>query len=229
MDTMENTTTNTIDLSKLSTEQRKAFKAELAEQDKAEKQKRKADLATLKALSADYVDVYVDRLVSHRDETEHIIDVLFKDATRLVDLKEVLYGVKVKDQESHTFTLADGSASLTIGYNVNIGFDGTESAGIEKIKSFLVSLATDDEKNVKLTKAVHRLLKPKAKTGQFNPSSIIELSNMREDFNDPLFDEGLDIIIAAQQKRKNSMFVSGWKFVVDGEGRSRKVEFRFSI
>lgn len=217
-----------IDTKKLTPEERKALLAELAGDEIANKVKRKEDLKTFKSLSAEFVQTNIDKLIGHRSTTGDLIAEMFKGYKTILDLKESLYGVKEK-QESHTSTLEDGSASITIGYNVNIGFDGTESAGIEKIKNFLISLSTDEENNVKLTKAVHRLLKPKAKTGQFNPSSIIELSNMRDDFNHPLFDEGLDIIMAAQQKRKNSMFVSGWKFVPDGDGKPVKIEFRFSI
>lgn len=217
-----------IEPKKMTADERKALMAELAKEQKAEKLKRKEDLATFKQLTVEYVEKNIDKLIHHRSTSLDLINELFNDFKSIKAIKEMLYGIK-ENQETHTSTLPDGSASITVGFNVNIGFDGTESAGIEKIKKVLMSLSTEEENNVKLSKAIHRLLRPSAKTGQFNPSSIIELSNMREDFNDPLFDEGLDIIIAAQQKRKNSMFVSGWKFVTGENGIPVKIEFRFSI
>lgn len=132
------------------------------------------------------------------------------------------------DLESHTSTLDDGTASITIGYNINIGFDGTESAGVEKIKDFINSLATEEDNVLKLSAAVNTFLQPSAKTGMLNPTKIIQLSKLKDKFNDSRFDEGIDIIFKAQHKRKNSMYVSGWKYI-DIDGKPEKLEFRFSI
>ena len=144
------------------------------------------------------------------------------------ELKADVYGTKINEQDSHTSTLEDGSASITIGWNVSIGFDGTESAGVEKIKEFISSLSTDDENNKKLSAAVNTFLKPNAKTGMLNPAKIIELSKLKSEFNDERFNDGLDIIFNAQQRRQNSMYVSGWK-IVELEGRPTKLEFRFTV
>jgi len=218
-----------MNIGNMTAEQRRALLAELAAEQRAERDRRAGDRKAFKEISAEYVERHIDRLVAHHRETERLIASLFDDFNAILALKESVYGARVGGQESHTSTLADGSASVTIGHNVTIGFDGTETAGIEKIKEYLSSLSTEEENNVKLAKAVHRLLRPKAKTGMFNPASIIELSAMREDFGSDLFNEGLDIIIAAQQKRKNSMYVSGWKFVRDAQGRAVKLDFRFTV
>jgi hypothetical protein len=143
-------------------------------------------------------------------------------------MKAEIYGLEKNAQDSHTSTLADGSASITIGYNVTIGFDGTESAGVEIIKEFISSLATDDENVKRLSKMVNTFLKPNAKTGMLNPSKIIELSKLRDEFNNERFSEGIDIILNAQQRRQNSMYVSGWKFI-EHNGLPKKIEFRFTV
>src|SRR5690606_30941134 len=206
------------DISKLTADERKALMAELAQEEKAAKAKRKEDTKAFKQSSAEYVSNNIDKLVNHHDLTDNLIVALFNDFNQILALKESIYGVKVSNQESHTSTLEDGSASITIGYNVTIGFDGTETVGVEKIKEYLASLSSDDINVKKLSKAVNTLLKPSAKTGMLNPASIIQLSKLREDFSSELFDEGLDIIIGAQQRRKNSMYVSGWKFIKDDQG-----------
>lgn len=217
------------DISKLTAEERKALAAQLAEQEKADKLKRSEERKAFKQLSAEYVQRNIDTLVHHHSVTDHLIASLFNDFNSILALKESVYGTKVSNQESHTSTLEDGSASITIGYNVSIGFDGTETMGVEKIKEFLASLSSDDANVKKLSKAVNTLLKPSAKTGMLNPASIIQLSKLRDDFNSELFNEGLDIIINSQQRRKNSMYVSGWKFIKDEQGKAVKLDFRFTV
>lgn len=216
-------------IEKMTAEERKALAAQLAEQDKAEKRKKAEDKKAFKQLSADYVGNNIDKLVNHHKSTDSLVSALFEDFANILNLKASVYGDKVLNFESHTSTLEDGTASITIGHNVTIGFDGTESVGVEKIKEFLTSLSTGDTNVEKLSKAVNTLLKPSAKTGMLNPASIIQLSKLREDFNSELFSEGLDIIINAQQRRVNSMYVSGWKFIQDAQGKSVKLDFRFTV
>ena len=141
-------------------------------------------------------------------------------------MKYSVYGTK--DQDSHTSTLPDGSASITIGHNVVISFDGTEASGVEMIKNYLGSLPTEDENSQKLAKAVNILLKPNAKTQQLNPSRIVQLNEMRSEFNSEAFDLGYETIVNAQHRVKSSMFVSGWKFV-EINNMKKKLEFRFSV
>ncbi|SKB63466.1 hypothetical protein SAMN05660477_00389 [Soonwooa buanensis] len=217
-----------IDITQLTSEQKKALKAELKEQEKAEKQKRTDDLQSFKKLSEEYVNKNIDPLVHHHEITECLIEKLWKDYETIRQLKAEIYGTKTNDQDSHTSTLENGSASITVGWNVTIGFDGTESAGVEKIKDFINSLSSDEENVKKLSAAVNTFLKPNAKTGMLNPSKIIELSKLKSEFNDERFDEGLEIIFEAQQRRQNSMYVSGWKFV-EIDGKPKKLEFRFTV
>lgn len=217
-----------IDITQLTSEQKKALKAELKEQEKAEKQKRTDDLQSFKKLSEEYVNKNIDPLVHHHEITECLIEKLWKDYETIRQLKAEIYGTKTTQQDSHTSTLENGSASITVGWNVTIGFDGTESAGVEKIKDFINSLSSDEENVKKLSAAVNTFLKPNAKTGMLNPSKIIELSKLKSEFNDERFDEGLEIIFEAQQRRQNSMYVSGWKFV-EIDGKPKKLEFRFTV
>ncbi|SOS56327.1 conserved hypothetical protein [Tenacibaculum finnmarkense] len=82
---------------------------------------------------------------------------------------------------------------------------------------------------MKLTKIVNIALKRNAKTGFLNPAKIVELNSLRDDFDSPEFDKGLDIIIAAQIRTQNSMYVSGWKYIKQKDGRTSKLEFRFTV
>ena len=217
-----------INLSDLSPEARKKLAQQLREQNKLEKLRRDENISAFKKLSEEFVTNNIDPLVHHHEITGALIEKLWNGYKSIKELKADVYGTKINEQDSHTSTLEDGSASITIGWNVSIGFDGTESAGVEKIKEFISSLSTDDENNKKLSAAVNTFLKPNAKTGMLNPAKIIELSKLKSEFNDERFNDGLDIIFNAQQRRQNSMYVSGWK-IVELEGRPTKLEFRFTV
>lgn len=217
-----------INLSDLSPEARKKLAQQLREQNKLEKQRRDENISAFKKLSEEFVTNNIDPLVHHHEITGALIEKLWNGYKSIKELKADVYGTKINEQDSHTSTLEDGSASITIGWNVSIGFDGTESAGVEKIKEFISSLSTDDENNKKLSAAVNTFLKPNAKTGMLNPAKIIELSKLKSEFNDERFDDGLDIIFNAQQRRQNSMYVSGWK-IVEIDSMPKKLEFRFTV
>lgn len=218
-----------VDINALTPAEKKALMKQLADQEKAEKNKLKADKVAYKDLSNEFVLKHIDGLVERQQGMEILVQGIFKDYSKILDLKSDIFGEDVRDQESHTITHPDGSCSITIGYNINISFDGTESAGISKIKNYLLSLTSDDEIAVKLHKMVNVLLRPNKKTGMLNPASIIQLNQMRDDVASLEFDEGLDIIIAAQSRAKSSMYVGGWKFIELADKRTTKLEFRFTI
>lgn len=219
---------NPLDLTQLSSQQRAELVKEAKELERQEKQRKAETRNAFKELSAEFVAQNIDFWAGHQKATAQAVERLWNDFKPLRELKALAYGTKINEQDSHTSTLEDGSASITIGYNVSIGFDGTESAGVEKIKNFITSLSDDSEKVKKLAKMVHTFLKPNAKTGMLNPSKIIELSKLRDEFHNEEFNQGLDIIFNAQIRRQNSMYVSGWKYE-QVEGLPKKIEFRFTI
>jgi len=220
-----------IDITKLSAEERAEFVNQARELDKIEKKTKSEDRKAFKEISTEFVNRNIDFWITHKGATGLAIENLWKEFTPLLELKSNIYGTKALEQESHTSTLPDGSASITIGYNVTIGFDGTESEGVKMIMEVINELSDedDDNKKKKLAKISETFLKPNAKTGMLNPSKIIELSKLKDDFNDERFNDGLQIIFDAQQKRKNSMFVSGWKFISEDDTPPVKLEFRFTI
>ncbi|AUS06456.1 DUF3164 family protein [Pseudotamlana carrageenivorans] len=218
-----NTTFNTA---QLSSEEKRNLRAQLEADMRAEKNQRAENRKAYKQLTHEFVNRNIDGLLAHNSATENVIKQLFNDYNPIKDLKTQVYGEAAQD--SHTSTLPDGSASITIGYNVTIKFDGTESSGVEKIKNFIASLSDDDENTKKLVKMVDTFLKLNPKTGMLNPNKIIELSKLAEEFNDETFNEGLNIIFNAQIRTQNSMYVSGWKYI-EVEGLPKKMQFRFTV
>lgn len=222
------TETETMDIKNLTADQRAVLMAQLEADAKAEKQKKVDDRKAYKQLTYEFVERNIDGLIHHNDITGIMIEKLFNDYNPVKELKHEVYGNDTQD--SHTSTLFDGSASITIGHNVTINFDGTESAGVNKIKEFITSLSDEsaDDKTKKLVKMVDTFLKLNPKTGMLNPSKIIELNNLRDEFASEQFNDGLDIIINAQIRVQNSMYVSGWKYI-KVDGISKKLTFRFSV
>lgn len=222
---------NQLDIKNLSAEDRKALKKQLAQEEKAEKEMRKGDIATLKELGATFLNENIDGLIHRQGEMEDLVNNLFSNFNHILNLKAQVYGMDRLDQDSHTITNPEGTASITIGQNVNITFDGTEAAGVQKIMNYLTAISgnEDNEDMKKMSETVKLLLKPSMKTKMLNPAKIIQLNAMRATYNSPEFDEGMDIIVNAQIRQKGSSYVSGYKFIQVGDVPSKKVEFRFTV
>ena len=216
-----------MDIKNLTPEQRAELHQQFLAEEKAKKEKIKETKATYKELAEEFVNRNIDPLVHHKDITGFLIDATIEDFNPIKELKSEVYGIK--KQDTHTTTLKDGSASITIGQNVVIKFDGTESAGVEKIKEYMKSLSADSENAKKLGKIVDKKLKVNPTTQSLNPSAIIDLDSLRDEFDSELFSDGLDIIIKAQIRTVTSKFISGYKIIPIDEERSQKLEFRFTI
>ena len=218
-----------ITLDQLSPEAKKQLLADLQEEENEKKANKSQNITAYKELTQEFVNSNVDVFVNRQLKNESDIKKLFADYQDVVKLKAMAYGDKVLEQDTHTSTLPDGSASITIGYNVNIGFDGTEQVGVKGIKEYMTSLTDENENTQKLKSMVNVFLKESKKTGMLNPSNIIQLNSLRAEMNSLTFNENLDIIIAAQIRNVSTMFVSGWKVIETEEGMKKKIEFRFSI
>lgn len=216
-------------LGNMTAEQKKEALKQLQAEEKAEKEKKKADKQAYKDMQNEFLAKHIDGLVDRQNSMETLVTSIFKDYAPILALKASVFGDDIHDQESHTYTSPDGLSSISIGHNITISFDGTEGAGIAKIKNVLASDNREDTVIQRLQKALNVLLRPNRKTGMLNPASIIQLNGMRDDFQSTEFNDGLDIIIEAQSRSKGSMYVSGWKHVEIEPGRTKKIEFRFTI
>ena len=221
----------TINLADLTPAQKKQMRLDLVKEDREEKQKKQGDIATLKELSNNFLKDNIDGLIKHQGDMEIVVGNIFENFDIILKLKGQVYGLDRLEQDSHTITNADGSASITIGYNVAITFDGSETAGVQKIMNYLTAISghEDNEDMRKMAETVKLLLKPSMKTKMLNPAKIIQLNQMRNTYNSPEFDEGMDIIVNAQIRQKGSSYVSGYKFIPKGENQQIKVEFRFTV
>lgn len=212
-------------INNLTAEERKALLAELAEQEKADKRKREENIEAYKNLVDELVAKVAPDLADFGTLQNIKVEETFKAFGDALKLKKELYGFK-DDQASHTFTARDGSASVVIGYNEIIGFDGTESAGVIKIRDFIKTLAADDENRQVLANLLETFMKPNKK-GELNPTRVAELVAQKDQVNNDDFHEGVDIIVNAQFKTRTTTYVKGWFKRPDGD-KELKLEFSIS-
>lgn len=223
---METTNNN---LPNLTAEQEEALRQKFLKEEQDKATQREEQKAAYKTLQDKTVETMVPILLAFQNQQVEIVERCFREFNALVELKNHLYKSKSR-QDSHTFTHSDGQSSLRIGYNVNLGFDGTETAGIEKVKEYLTSLAEGDEKRKVLSGLLNTFLKTD-KDGKLNPTRIKELSDWKDKVKDEKFREGIEIILAAQVKTRSNEYVRGWCYIPgeNPELPKRKVKLSISV
>lgn len=217
-----------IDLSQLTDEQRKELIKQAKELAKAEKEQKAQDKILLKDLENGFVRENIDFFIDKRGALEDKILVLFGNIEAIIELRAKVYNNDKREQDSHTFTLDDGSASIKIGWNVRPTFNGTEAEGIVKIKQYMSSLAGESENEKILMEFLNVALKTDVQ-GNYNPKKVRELNSMRSRANSELFNEGMDIVNEAMQDIRTSRYIRGYKMVDFGNGVQKRVNFNFSI
>ncbi|MGV4555845.1 DUF3164 family protein [Ornithobacterium rhinotracheale] len=146
---------------------------------------------------------------------------VFESLKALLDLKCNAYGVK-DTQQSHTFSDDKGN-TITYGFRIIDGWDDTVTAGIDKVREFIASLAKD-EATGKLVHAVNQLLKKDAK-GNLKASRVLELTKLAEDFNNDNFTDAVNIIRQAYKPQRSAFFVEASQ--TDAQGK--KINIPLSI
>lgn len=212
-----------MDINKLSPQERKTLMNQLATEEKAARRAKEENINAFKKMVDEMVNRLAPKLSAFGLAQNDIVNDTFADFDTIISLKKELYEVK-DQQSSHTFTARDGNGSITIGYNEIIGFDGTEHAGVSKIKEVIKGLSADDENRAVLADLLNTFMKPDKK-GNLNPTRIAELVSKKEMVNKQLFTEGVDIIVNAQFKTRSSMYVRGWHRVPGENGNEIKLSF----
>ena len=217
-----------IDINALTEEQKKQIAANFAAEEKAKKEKKAADKKLLKGLENDVVLKVIDYFIDKRNDLESRIVNLFKEIEPVIELRAEVFGNEKRDQDSHTFTLDDGTASVKVGWNVRPSFNGTEAEGIVKLRQFMASLAGESENEKLMMDMIQIFLKTDSQ-GNYNPQKVRELNSMRNRANSDLFNEGMDIINEAMIDIRTSRYARGYKMVDFGNGIIKRVNFNFSI
>jgi len=218
----------TIDIAQLTPEQMQEIANKVAEKAKQDKAKKAADKTLMKSMENDVVLGQIDYFIDKREDLESRIENLFKNIEPVIELRAEVFGNEKRSQDSHTFTLDDGSASVKVGWNVRPSFNGTEAEGIVKIKNYMASLAGESDNEKILMDFLNIALKTDAQ-GNYDPKKVRELNQMRDRADSELFNEGMDIIMEAMIDIRTSRYARGYKMVDHGDGIIKRVNFNFSI
>lgn len=219
---------STIEIPELSPEQKEVLQKQFADEEKARKEKLTEDKRVLKGLEKDVVLSEVPFFIDCRDNIADRIVQLFEKIETVIELRASVYGNKKREQDSQTFTLDDGTASIKIGWNMRPSFNGTEAEGIVKIREYMASLAGESENEQVLMDMIQIFLKTDDQ-GNYDPKKVRELNSMRERANSDLFNAGMDIINDAMIDIRTSRYVRGYQMRDFEKGISKRINFNFSI
>lgn len=132
----------------------------------------------------------------------------------VLEMKTDVMGLTRDGQFTHTFTHSDGTMRITLGNRTIDSYRDTVEEGIQMVKSYIVSLAKDDESSA-LVEAVMRLLS-RDKRGQIKASRVLELRQLADKSGNEQFVEGVRIIEEAYNPTRTKTFVKAEVKTEDG-------------
>ena len=185
--------------------QRAELKAQLEAEKRAEKQKRKESIAAYKSAVDEFCRSKFSRLQALSEEMRRLKEEVFGDAETLIALKDELFRTK-SDRHSNQFTTSDGKITVALGYRTNDGWDDTVNVGVDKVKTFIKSLAKDED-SAALTEMVMNLL-AKDRKGNLKASRVLQLREIARKSGYPQLIEATDIIQNAYRPVDTCQFIS---------------------
>ncbi len=180
-----------VDLSALSEKERKELLDALLKESKEREQQVRQERATYKKMVHESVMTCYPILQSASETLGDAKGFVYDTLGALVDIKAELYDSK-DGQYSHTFTNEDGTVSITIGRNVNDGWDDTAEVGEAKVREYIESLAKDADSSFLVKALTQRLGKDKNK--KLKLGNIIQLEKLAEERGDPKLIDAVKII-----------------------------------
>ena len=194
-----------MDITKMTAAQRAELKAQLEAEERAEKQKREESIAAYKSSVDEFCRSKFSRLQALSEEMRRLKEEVFGDAETLNALKDELFRTK-SDRHSNQFTTSDGKITVALGYRTNDGWDDTVNVGVDKVKTFIKSLAKDED-SAALTEMVMNLL-AKDRKGNLKASRVLQLREIARKSGYPQLIEATDIIQNAYRPVDTCQFIS---------------------
>lgn len=194
-----------MDISKMTSAERAELMAQLEAEERAEKQKREESIAAYKSSVDEFCRSKFSRLQALSEEMRRLKEEVFGDAETLIALKDELFRTK-SDRHSNQFTTSDGKITVALGYRTNDGWDDTVNVGVDKVKTFIKSLAKDED-SAALTEMVMNLL-AKDRKGNLKASRVLQLREIARKSGYPQLIEATDIIQNAYRPVDTCQFIS---------------------
>ena len=194
-----------MDIKNMTAAQRAELKAQLEAEERAEKQKREDNIEAYKNSVDEFCRSKFACLQVLSEEMRRAKEEVFADAATLIKLKDELYDTK-SDRHSNQFTTSDGRITIALGNRTNDGWDDTVNVGVAKVKTFIRSLAKDDD-SAALTEMVMNLL-AKDRKGNLKASRVLQLREIARKSGYPELIEATDIIQSAYRPVDTCQFIS---------------------
>ena len=193
-----------MDIKNLTPEERAELKAQLEAEERATEAQLQRERQSYNDMRDDFVERMFGELKKLSDEMIAIKQQIFSESAMLDEMQQRLFKVKM-DRKSRTMTHSNGRCSIKVGNRLNDGWDDTVEIGIEKVREYLGTLATDD-KSRRLVGAITRLL-AKDQKGTLKANKVLELEKMANEEQNPTFLEGIRIIKDAYRPVPTCQFV----------------------
>ena len=212
-----------MDITNLTKEERAELLARLSEEKKQEEQKEQERRDSYKELVDSTVREAVAKLTRLSNEMMRVKQEVFNDFATLIKSKNELFNVKI-DRQSDTFTTSDSAASITLGNRTNEGWDDTVNAGIEMVREYMATLATNQETAI-LIETIMGLL-AKDRKGTLKANKVLELEKLAVKSQNALFLEGIKVIKDAYRPVPTCQFIS--VKLKDKEGKEMQLPLSLS-
>ena len=181
-----------------------AFKQAEARREQAEaKRKQRTELQAMTDEVMSEAVEELQRLHDMRVESKHKVIDTFSSLMEL--RKEINEEAGKSEQNTYMFTNSSGTQRIKIGYNMNDNYLDQVEEGIAKVKTYLESLAKDDQSR-ELISLIMRLLSRDQK-GNLKASRVIQLGQLAEKSGNEDFQEGMRIIREAYRPTRSKLFI----------------------
>lgn len=193
-----------IDIRSLSAKERAELKAQLAAEEQTEAQRIEGERESFKSLKEEFVLRNFIILENLSRQMQEVKQRIFADAELLVNMKNALFNVK-GDRQTDTFSSESGKYVIKLGNRTYEGWEDSVEIGIEKVKSYVSSMAKD-ENSAALVETVMGLL-AKDRKGSLKASRVLELEKLALKSKDPEFLDGIKIIKESYRPEPSCQFI----------------------
>lgn len=193
-----------MNIEELTKEQRADLRRQLEAEEKAERARVQQERENYKSIVDGWVEETVKKLQNVSSVMMDAKADIFGSSETIIKMKNELFNVKL-DRKSDTLTTQDGSKTIRIGHRINEGWDDTVGVGVEKVKTFLRTLAKD-ENSASLVDTVMNLLS-KDRKGNLKAQKVLELERLAVKSGNEDFLDGIRIIKDAYRPVATCQFI----------------------
>lgn len=193
-----------MNIEELTKEQRADLRRQLEAEEKAERARVQQERENYKSIVDGWVEETVKKLQNVSSVMMDAKADIFGSSETIIKMKNELFNVKL-DRKSDTLTTQDGSKTIRIGNRINEGWDDTVGVGVEKVKTFLRTLAKD-ENSASLVDTVMNLL-AKDRKGNLKAQKVLELERLAVKSGNEDFLDGIRIIKDAYRPVATCQFI----------------------